>query len=266
MKKFGIDWNDNNLLLALIVICTVLAISFYHGKNRYQKYLRKYYKKKVDKVLVDDFQDVLKSGDEDNLDMAHYLKNNISLQGRLWYDKKDKDKTYRVKPMIKTHLHIEMIHKLKVELWIKAISRLEAEYQHRIKSEILCVDDKMFHRMKKKIQNILFLDLVQDNVFSPTENYFELFNILQDAYKMVFLNMGLNYHVDKSIEISGSNNFQKIIQRMEDLKLEHNVAFRTTFDSSEREIRNVGKANMAICEAMEADLYTCFEYLKHLNS
>ncbi|EJW03730.1 hypothetical protein EDEG_01968 [Edhazardia aedis USNM 41457] len=158
-----------------------------------------------------------------------------------------------------------MLYKLKIQLWTVSLQVLESEYESRNKNEIVMVNGSFICSLKNTIQILLALDLLKNNSFAYTRSYFELYNMLCDVFKMILFNIGSKYDFSEVDKFTGTAIYRKIEKNIEDLSLEHSIAYRTISTKSNKEIAKISNANMDICESMEDNFLICLSFLQQLK-
>ncbi|EJW03729.1 hypothetical protein EDEG_01967 [Edhazardia aedis USNM 41457] len=218
--------------------------------------------KRVDKNLIDSFEKLIKTVEEKNLDVVEYMKKNIALQDKIRQNKTELDKTTRVKACIKTYLHAKMLHKLKTQFWSIGLYTLDMEYSRRKKTEIPGIKEGIFKSILEIFISLLTRDICTAEKVSQTKTYFEMFYLLQEAYKMVFMNIGNNYELSKSEKKFGLSEMEKINQNMKNLKSQYNNICYVTKVTYVCELEILLNANIEIEGQMEKDLLSCLDFLK----
>ncbi|EJW01585.1 hypothetical protein EDEG_00400 [Edhazardia aedis USNM 41457] len=98
-----------------------------------------------------------------------------------------------------------------------------------------------------------------------TKVYFDLYYEIQNIYRMVFMNIGLSFNVSDSVKSLGLIQLEKIDQKILKLKSFFRIAYYTTAVDTNEEKNEILLINMEICNAMENDFLSCFEYIKSLE-
>ncbi|EJW03710.1 hypothetical protein EDEG_01990 [Edhazardia aedis USNM 41457] len=257
------DFVTDSVIIGLILFTMLLIALIIYIFKKIQA--RKHKKNAENKFKVC-FDKTIRSGEGSFHEIGSYINNNISLQMKIWEDKlKISSKEY-AKPDYKTVAYVDMISKLKKQLWTVSLERLEYEMQNRNKNEIVEINDSFIDNLKKEILALVQNEFTKGLASNKTKSYFEVYEKLRYVYKIIFLNIGSAFHVTESDKNIGKIYYENLDNKIKKLKIKHRSAIGTYIAFNKETLNEIIKVNVDVLTEMENDLKVCFEYFENIKN
>ncbi|EJW03272.1 hypothetical protein EDEG_02371 [Edhazardia aedis USNM 41457] len=250
-----------NLVIYSIIGVPLLIVLFVY---LYKMIVRMRYKNKANKKFKDSFEQLIQYGNQENKDVIDYMKKNILLQEQIWNDKGEISPKNRVIQTNKTTRQIEMINELKKQYWAIAINILEFEYQSRNTDEIPGIDLAAINHFKD-IPKKFYDELIHKKKFNKTKDYRDLFTLLLNMHKMIFMNLGADYKFNDEIKQTGWALYEEIAQKLDNLTNGYEEVIKIEKIYSYYTLNKIKAANLVFIDEMELSLLTCLNFMKSSN-